>query len=159
MPNPERSNFSKRARKKGYYETVERFKKLPFVMLETSAWRSLNGNSIKIYLEICRRYNGSNNGNVSFSYNEGVKIFDMSKGTVSRSLKQLEEYGFIKRHKTGTFYGRKATTFFITSETTNGKPATCDWKNFIPRPKPKKLSFGFKSVLKDAYEEILLSKN
>ena len=54
----------------------------------------------------------------------------MDKVTVSRSLKQLEEYGFIKRHKTRTFYRKMATTFFITSETTNGKPATCDWKNF-----------------------------
>ena len=159
MPNPEKSKFSKKAKKKGHYETKERFKALPFNMLENTAWRSLNGNSIKIYLEICLRYNGSNNGDISFSYNEGVKIFEMGKSTVSRSLKQLEEFGFIKRNKVGTFIRRQASTYFITNERTDNTPPTYDWKNFKPKSKLKKFSFGFKTVLKEAYEEILLSKN
>ena len=128
-------------------------------MLENTAWRSLNGNSIKIYLEICRRYNGSNNGNISFSYNEGVDLFGMGKSTISRSLKQLELFGFIKRNKVGTFLEKKATSYFITNERTDHTPPTYDWKNFKPKPKPKKFSFGFKTVLKEACEEISLSKN
>jgi len=159
MPNPGKSKFFRKAKKKGHYETKERFKALPFNMLENNAWRSLNGNSIKLYLEICRRYNGSNNGNISFSYNEGVELFCMGKSTISRSLKQLELFGFIKRNKVGTFFGRKATTYFITNERTDHKPPTYDWKNFKPKSKPKKLSFGFKTVLKEAYKEISLSKN
>ena len=158
MPNPEKSKFIRKAKKKGHYETKERFKALPFIMLENTTWRSLNGNSIKIYLEICRRYNGSNNGNVSFSYNEGVELFGMGKSTISRSLKQLEVFGFIKRNKVGTFFGRKATSYFITNERTNNTPPTYDWKNFKQKTKPKKFSFGFKTVLKEAYEEVSLSK-
>ena len=83
----------------------------------------------------------------------------MCKSTISRSLKQLEEFGFIKRNKVGTFIRRKASTYFITNERIDHTPPTYDWKNFIPKPKPKKLSFGFKTVLKEAYEEISLSKN
>ena len=131
MPNPGKSNFFRKAKKKGHYETKERFKALPFHMLENTAWRSLNGNSIKIYLEICRRYNGSNNGDVSFSYNEGVDLFGMGKSTISRSLKQLEEFGFIKRNKVGTFIRRQASTYFITNERTDNTPPTSDWKNFL----------------------------
>ena len=35
---------------------------------------------------------------------------------------------------------------------------TSDWKSYIPKRRNKKLTFGIKSVLKDAYEEIHLSK-
>ncbi len=158
MPNPEKAKFSKKAAKKGRYENIERFKKLTFYQLESKAWRNLNGNSIKIFLEICRRYNGSNNGYISFSYREGVLIFGMSKSTISNALKELEKFGFIKKNKIGTFFGRKASTFFLTDERYKDNPPTKDWKNYIPERRKKKITFGIKSVLKDAHEEIYLSK-
>ena len=158
MPNPGKSKFSRKAKKKGHYETIEQFKKLPFITLKSNAWRDLNGNSIKIYHEICTRFNGSNNGNISFGYNEGVAIFGMGKNTVSKALK-LIEFGFLKRSRRGTFYGRKASTFIITDEKHNNQPPTRDWRNYKPKPKRKKLNIGFKTILKEAQEEIETAEN
>ena len=159
MPNPGKSKFSKRGKKKGHYETIEQYKKSPYITLKSKAWRDLNGNSIKIYHEICTRFNGSNNGKISFGYNEGVAIFGMGKNTVSKALKQLIEFGFLKRSRRGTFYGRKASTFIITDERHNNQPPTRDWRNYKPKPKRKKLNIGFKTILKEAQEEIETAEN
>ena len=159
MPNPGKAELIIKGKKKKYYETGDRFKKLDFATLVSPAWRNLNGNSIKIYLEICRRFNGSNNGKISFGYNEGVAIFGVGKNTVSKALKQLIEFGFLKRSRRGTFFGRKASTFIITNEKYNNQPPTRDWKNYKPKPKRKKLDIGFKMILKEAQEEINTAEN
>ena len=158
MPNPEKSKFSRRARKKGYIHNVVQYKGLPYQQLKSKAWRRLSGNSIKIYLELCTRFHGANNGDLSLSYIELINLFGMSRSTISNSFKELEQMGFIKKNKIGTFYGRRATTFILTDERYKDHPPTKEWRNYSPSFKRNKITFGINSVLKDAYEEVLLTK-
>ena len=69
------------------------------------------------------------------------------------------EFGFLKRSKIGTFLGRQASTFIIADERHNNQPPTRDWKKYKPKPKRKKLNIGFKTILKEAQEEINTTEN
>jgi hypothetical protein len=50
-----------------------------------------------------RRYNGQNNGNISFSVREGAEMFNVGKTTVSRSLGRLTAREFAFPTKKGAF--------------------------------------------------------
>ena len=49
----------------------ERFVRLTHGMMETQAWRSLDGNARAIYFELARLYRGNNNGRIGFSATAG----------------------------------------------------------------------------------------
>ena len=107
---------------------------LPIDTLNHPAWRSLSGNAIKLFLELRSRFNGSNNGSLRLSYDEAVNLLGMSKGTVGRAYKELEQCGFIKKMKEGQWYGRKAHEWAVTDVPCNGYPATRDWRNNLTEP-------------------------
>ena len=44
---------------------------LPYAQLKSNAWRSLSGSAVRIWLELHTRYNGGNNGALTFSYAGG----------------------------------------------------------------------------------------
>jgi hypothetical protein len=108
---------------------------LPYVLLQSEAWRSLRGNSIKVWLEIRSRFNGGNNGSLSLSLDEGARLLGIGKATVSRALKELQTKGFLEMTKQGQWYGRQATLWRTTDSKCNGHPATNEWKHW---PEPKK---------------------
>ena len=111
--------FSRKAKKRGQYEAVEeQYKKLRHHMLASDAWRALSGSAIKVYLEICRRFNGRNNGQIHLSQADAAKLLFLSKSTVKRSLDALCKMGFIKYATKGSFYGRRAATFVLTEKAT-----------------------------------------
>lgn len=128
MPDPMKQRYSRKARRKNQIEGVEeQYKKLRHQMLASDAWRALSGSAIKVYLEICRRFNGRNNGQIHFSQAEGARLLFMSKSTVKRSLSKLCELGFIKYASQGSFYGRMAATFILTDKSLKGMHPTNEW--------------------------------
>jgi hypothetical protein len=58
---------------------------LSYAQLKSTAWRSLSGAAVKVWLELHTRYNGGNNGTVRLSLNEAVKALGISKGTAQRA--------------------------------------------------------------------------
>ena len=56
-----------------------------------------------LYLEMAKRYNGSNNGRISYSVREGAAALHVSKGSVKNWLDVLHERGFIVCTKRGAF--------------------------------------------------------
>ncbi len=68
---------------------------LHYAQLKSSAWRSLNGAAVKVWLELHTRFNGGNNGNVRLSMNEAVAALGISKGTAQRAFRELQDKGFI----------------------------------------------------------------
>lgn len=82
---------NKRAKERG------RYVRLPEWLLACPAWRSLDGNSRCVYIEMARRYRGpnSNNGKIAFSAREAGDAINASKDTGSRCLDQLIDHGFI----------------------------------------------------------------
>ena len=109
MTNPMRHNLKKGLAKKGVIESTERFVKLIYPLLESEAWRWLKPNSQAVYIELRRRFNGSNNGKISFSLAEGARILMASKSTIQKALVELEEHGFIQLVQKGRFRGRRAS--------------------------------------------------
>ena len=115
--------------KKGRSKKIEPYLTLPYSTLHHKAWRQLSGHSIKVFLELRSRFNGSNNGKLRLSYDEGAKLLGMSKTTVGRALDELEEAGYITKTKEGHWYGRKAHEWATSDQKLDGYPATRDWQN------------------------------
>ena len=82
---------------------TERYVSLRYWLLQSPAWRSLPCAARALYIEIAARYNGRNNGRISYSVREGAKALKITKDTVGRMLKLLRERGFIVCTKRGAF--------------------------------------------------------
>ena len=86
MTNPMRHNLKKGLAKRGVIESTERFVKLIYPLLESEAWRWLEPMSQSVYIELRRRFNGSNNGRISLSLSEAAHILKASKSSISTAL-------------------------------------------------------------------------
>jgi DNA-binding transcriptional regulator YhcF (GntR family) len=56
-----------------------------------------------VYLEIARRYFGTNNGEMSLSVREAAHFANIGKDTASKCFHELEAKGFIRRNVCGSF--------------------------------------------------------
>src|SRR5215470_9004835 len=81
----------------------ERYLSLRFWLLRSDAWKSLPAISRALSLELAARYNGSNNGRISYSVREGADALNVTKDTTARYLKILQDRGFIACTKRGAF--------------------------------------------------------
>ena len=126
MTDPMRHNLKKGLAKKGVIESTERFVKLTYPLIESEAWRWLRPISQSVYIELRRRFNGSNNGKISFSLAEGARILRASKSSIQKALVELEEHGFIRLVKKGYFTRRMASEYALTDEQLDGHPPTRD---------------------------------
>lgn len=83
-----------------------RFVPVPYALIESDAWKKLSGNSIKVYLVICKcNWQSKNAGTefiIPYSYYKD-KIF-VSKPVFYKSLKELCENGFLERTEYGGLY-------------------------------------------------------
>ena len=121
-------------------------------MLKSPQFRSLNGNDVRVLLEICSRHNGFNNGHIGAGLEDIANTLMISKSTVQRSLQKLQRTKFLKLRKKGRFMGRIASEWEITFLPSEGYKPTNEWgqtkalKN-KRKPKPKPLE-------EELYEEI-----
>jgi len=79
----------------------------PFVMLtneliDSKAWKELSCYARTVYIEIKRRYNGKNDGNLSYTYREASKI--MHRLTFTKALRELVNNGLIDIIRSGGLY-------------------------------------------------------
>jgi len=81
-----------------------RFVQLFHWMLDSPAWKDLDAVARAIYVELTRRYNGSNNGRIHYSAREAADDVNVSKGTAARALLSLQVHGFIVVEKRGEFH-------------------------------------------------------
>jgi DNA-binding transcriptional regulator YhcF (GntR family) len=72
------------------------FVMLPKWMLASAAWQSLSGEAIAAYIELARRYNGTNNGTLHVSAGELAALRDCCKDTAARALRELVDKGLIE---------------------------------------------------------------
>jgi hypothetical protein len=73
-------------------------------MLNCEAWKDLSANARVIYLEISKRYNGSNNGFVHYSVREAARDVKIGHATAKRAFDELESHGFIFAEQRGNFH-------------------------------------------------------
>ena len=81
----------------------ERYVKLRLWLLDAPAWKSLPANARALYIELARRYNGSNNGRISYSVREAEQALRVSLSTASHLLRILQDRRFIVCTKRGAF--------------------------------------------------------
>ena len=93
------------------------------------AYRSLSVYSKCLLDELKNRYSGENNGDIHLSTREGAELLDCSKNTITKSLRELEERGFIRPKRKGSFNlkTKDATTWILTREPYRNEPATKDF--------------------------------
>jgi hypothetical protein len=80
-----------KSKKRGF----ARFVQLHEWMLKTPAWRSLPPGPRALYIEIKRRFNGSNNGEIFLSHRDAADALAVHRNTVGPWFKMLEDRGFI----------------------------------------------------------------
>jgi len=124
--------------------------RLYFFLLNCPAWHALDSNSRALYIEIAKRYMGTNNGRIPYSVREGAAELGISPATVSRCLAALAAHGFIVPTKKGAFHYkvRHATEWRLTEHDCNGQPATKDFMRWSPpveatEPRESLQMFGF----------------
>src|SRR5947207_594473 len=111
----------------------KRGKWAPFVqlfhwMLDSKAWRDLDGNARAIYVQLQRRYNGTNNGRIGYSARQGADDLKIGKATAARALRSLQAHGFIVVEKCGAFHLkiRHASEYRLTAYDSNVATAYAD---------------------------------
>jgi hypothetical protein len=105
-------------------------------LLTSDAWLSLTGSGVKYYVELRRRFNGTNNGELHLSCAAAARLLKMSMGTAANAQRELEEKGFIRMTRRGGFHQRQATTWALTDEAAPGQTATHDYRNWPPKENP-----------------------
>jgi hypothetical protein len=84
-------------------DRTDRYVSLRHWLLQSRAWLSLPAAARAIYIQLASRYNGSNNGRISYSVREGAQEVNVTKDTAGRMLKVLQDRGFIAPMKRGAF--------------------------------------------------------
>jgi hypothetical protein len=70
---------------------------LPEWLLSSAAWRSLKPGPRALYVELKRRYKGSNNGNIRLSHRDAATLLGVHRNTVGAWFAELEDKGFIRK--------------------------------------------------------------
>ena len=122
--------MANRQDKRGRTKNSEPFVRLPLYMLKSAAWQSLKGTPRALYIEIARRYNGKNNGEIIYSVREAGKDIGVSPNTAGRGFKDLEDRGFIKKMRDSSFTlkTKEACEWALTLEPIGNELAT---KEFV----------------------------
>lgn len=94
-----------------------------FVMIEhwvmdTPAWRDLDPVARCAYVEVRRRYYGSNNGRIGISVRDLADLLGVSKDTAARALLSLQAHGFLVPMTRGSFNRkvRHSTEYRLTED-------------------------------------------
>ena len=115
--------------------TEERFVRLTHSMMQSQAWRSLDGNARAIYAELAMLYRGpdTNNGRIGFSVRQAAHAINVSKDTAARAMRRLEERGFIVATSKGCFDGKRDASRWRLTEfkcDNTGRPASRDFETW-----------------------------
>jgi hypothetical protein len=78
------------------------FVMLPREMLLSKEWQSLSRPAMLVYIYLKWRYNGANNGEISFIYKEHDWLY--ASATISKALKDLERNQWIVKTQHGGLY-------------------------------------------------------
>ena len=68
---------------------------LPEYLQASEAWRTLKPGPRALYIELKRRYNGRNNGQIVLSHRQAAEALNVNRNTVGAWFAELQERGFI----------------------------------------------------------------
>jgi hypothetical protein len=111
------------------------FIRLSHDIVHAPAWRFIErSGAVPLLLDMWTRYNGSNNGQISYSQREAVRRFGCGSHRALRWFRDLQEVGFIVAMQQGSFNrktgDRRATRWRLTMERCGSNPPTRDYLRF-----------------------------
>ncbi|TDT73627.1 hypothetical protein BDE40_2400 [Litoreibacter halocynthiae] len=80
---------------KGHKKGAGRHVQLPEWLQASEAWATLRPGPRALYIELKRRFNGSNNGHIILSHRDGANALNVNRNTVGPWFQELEERGLI----------------------------------------------------------------
>ena len=111
-----------------------RFVQLPEWIMATDAWATLPPGPRSLYVELKRRYNGLNNGEIFLSHRDAAIALHVHRNTVGPWFMLLEERGFIHMtrapHLGPSGVGRASTWALAEARTTDGGNASMAFKKW-----------------------------
>ena len=131
---------------------VGQFVQLHQWFMATEAWATLKPGPRALYVELKRRFNGANNGDIFLSHREAAKAINVNRNTITAYFAELQERGFIEMtqgpHLGPAGIGQASKWFLEEEPTPDGKAARkafMAWrekqnprpKNRTPRPKKR----------------------
>lgn len=69
---------------------------LPEWLQASAAWATMRSGPRALYIELKRRYNGSNNGAIFLSHRDAARALSVHRNTVGPWFQELERRGFIR---------------------------------------------------------------
>ncbi|WGI22401.1 hypothetical protein [Amylibacter sp. IMCC11727] len=117
------------------YKTGKRGKGSRHVRLEewfqsSKAWSSMKPGPRALYIELKRRFNGGNNGDIFLSHRDAAKALNIGRDTVAGYYAELENRGFINKtrgHCLGPAGVGQSSTYALTESAVGLKAATKDF--------------------------------
>ena len=114
-----------------------RYVRLEHWLLNSPAWRALKPGERAVYIELCKLYNGANNGAIALSNRDAAERCNISKNTAGKHLNSLCEIGFIKVRTPSTFArkNRLASEYELTEYSYFDRQPTKDFMGWTPKVK------------------------
>src|SRR5689334_756669 len=73
-------------------------------LTDSAAWKDLNATARAVYVEIAKRYNGTNNGFIVYSVRQAAEELKIGKTTAAKAFADLQSHGFIVAEQRGAFH-------------------------------------------------------
>jgi hypothetical protein len=145
----------KRQRRKPYGANgpLHRWVMLYHWLLNSPAWQSLGLAARCLLIEVWKRHNGLNNGEISFSIREAAGSLKIAPNTANKAFHELEDKGFLKARQRGAFSlkSRHATTWQITAEPCGGQEASKEFMRWsLPSTQGPKIRKPASTVATDS---------
>ena len=125
-----------KANQKGRSTAEARHTRLPHNMTGSPAWLDLSGAAVKLLIALQRLDRGGDNGALFMSARKASDETGLSRNTVQKAFRELEEHGFIAAVDRGHFQvkGGPATSWRLTFVATpaQSRPPTHDWLRWVP---------------------------
>lgn len=113
---------------------------LPEWVQSSEAWATMKPGSRALYIELKRRFNGSNNGDIFLSYRDAAKALNAHRNTVGKWFDDLLERGFIRLttppHLGPSGVGQASKWALEELPTSDGKPAGKAFMSWRGKQKP-----------------------
>ena len=159
------SKIKRRKKNLNNIRDVETFVQFPKYMQDSFGYKLLVlhcAGALAIYIDLAMRYNGTNNGDISYSVREGKTRLGINPNTVGKYLKALESYGLIITTQKGSFNLKKrhASTYELTMWDVIGKhKAKKSFMTYQPTKEEKMLLEKKRKLIPNEYQMTVLNND
>ena len=120
---------------------VGRHVQLPEWLQASEAWATLKPGPRALYVELKRRYNGSNNGQIYLSHRDAAAALNVHRNTVGPWFDELQARGFIDLAQAPCLgpagIGKASVWALGEMPTSDGKPAQRAFMRWREKQKPR----------------------